>query len=297
MNIEQLKHFCQVYDYKNIQKASTHLYITQQGLSKSIKSLEKEFDTPLFLRTHDGVIPTTFADSIIGNVRSILEEEEAIQFKLNEIFKEHEGVITASCNNMMLQVLPIGTKIKVESAAPKAAWVYLERSETDALKDILDEKSDFAFISTPPDDTDFIVSKILAYPLVAMVDSSNPLSRKRVIHLSDLEDCYIVPFTNQWNFHFSLMNYMQKKGFKPKVEFEAEDAIHMYTIVNNRLGVGILPALYVNYLPSDTNIKYIPFDENIPWALSVITKKGRKQIHAIDHIITAFREQARLLRK
>lgn len=295
MNIEQLRHFCEVYDSKNILKASSNLYITQQGLSKSIRSMEKEFDTSLFIRTHEGVLPTAFADSIIGHVRSILQEEDAIKIKLNEFLKEQAEIITASCSNMMLQVLPIGTKVKVESAAPGAAWVYLERSESEALKDILDEKCDFAFISNPPDETKFTVTKILEYPLMAMVDASNPLSRKRVLHLSDLENSCVIPFTDQWNFHYALLNYMETKQFRPQIEFEAEDAIHMYTIVNNRLGVGILPALYVNYLPAGTNVKYIPFNETIPWALSVVTKKGRRPLPAMERIITAFKEQAKAI--
>lgn len=297
VNIDQLRHFCEVYDYRNILKASSQLFITQQGLSKSIRSLEREFDTALFIRTHDGVIPTTFADSIINNVRSILEEEAVIKTKLDKLLKEDEGIITVSCSNMMLQVLPRGTKVKVESTAPKAAWVYLERSETDALKDVLEEKCDFAFISNPPDETDFIVSKILQYPLVAMVPTSDPLSRKRVIYLSDLADSTIIPFSDQWNFHFSLMNYMREKKFTPTIDFEAEDPIHMFIVVNNRLGIGILPELYVNYLPAESKVKYIPFGENIPWALSVVTKRGKKHTQVIESIIEAFKEQARLMDK
>lgn len=297
MNLDHLKHFCTVYDCKSILRASSTLFITQQGLSKSIKSLEKEFDTSLFIRTHDGVIPTSFADSIINNVRTILEEEATINHKLEELLKKSDDIITASCSNMLLQVLPIGTQVKVESAAPNSTFVYFERSEREALNDVLNEKSNFAFISNPPDESNFNVTRILEYPLMAMVSTANPLSRKRVLHLSDLVDSYIVPFTNQWNFHYSLIEFLQNKGFDIKVQFEAEDAIHMFTIVNNRLGVGILPSLYANYIPANNNVKYIPFDEDIPWAISVITRKGRRQSDAIDRIIVAFQEQAKIVKQ
>lgn len=55
MRIELLKYFNAVCETKSINAASQQLYISQQGLDKAIRQLEKELDTLLFLRSNAGV--------------------------------------------------------------------------------------------------------------------------------------------------------------------------------------------------------------------------------------------------
>ena len=47
--------FYYVAQYKSFTKAASNLYISQQGVSKSIKTLEDELGAPLFLRTNSSI--------------------------------------------------------------------------------------------------------------------------------------------------------------------------------------------------------------------------------------------------
>ena len=58
MNTTTLKCFQMVYEEKSISRAARRLYITPQGLSRSIRQLEEELDALLFLRTVRGMEPT-----------------------------------------------------------------------------------------------------------------------------------------------------------------------------------------------------------------------------------------------
>ena len=58
MELRQIQYFIQLYKDKNITKASKNLFISQQGLSKSINKLEDELGFFLFERSSSGVIPT-----------------------------------------------------------------------------------------------------------------------------------------------------------------------------------------------------------------------------------------------
>ena len=64
MQINFLKSFLVLYQELNLSKACKRLYITQQGLSKQIQSLEKELNVVLFIRSKKGVTPTEIASKL-----------------------------------------------------------------------------------------------------------------------------------------------------------------------------------------------------------------------------------------
>ena len=78
MNQKQLAYFLTVYSEGSIQAAADKLYITRQGVSRSLRQLEEELAQPLFHRTANGITPTDFARSILPHVRQLLSEYDYI---------------------------------------------------------------------------------------------------------------------------------------------------------------------------------------------------------------------------
>ena len=58
MNQRQLKYFLEVYSTKSISKAAANLFVTPQGISKTIAALEKELNVSLFEHHHNRITPT-----------------------------------------------------------------------------------------------------------------------------------------------------------------------------------------------------------------------------------------------
>ncbi len=58
MDIENLKTFYAVTQYKSFQKAADILLVTQSGISRRIQALENELGVPLLLRTPQSVTLT-----------------------------------------------------------------------------------------------------------------------------------------------------------------------------------------------------------------------------------------------
>ena len=65
MNKKQLEYFMETYHYRNIQVAADNLYISHQGLSRVIRSLEDELGQALFVRSNRGLEPTDFATTLL----------------------------------------------------------------------------------------------------------------------------------------------------------------------------------------------------------------------------------------
>lgn len=62
MDTNAIESFIVLYETKNMHKAAERLYISQQGLSRIIRNLEKEWETVLFERFSGGMIPTKAGD-------------------------------------------------------------------------------------------------------------------------------------------------------------------------------------------------------------------------------------------
>lgn len=62
MDDKQLKNFMKLYELRNMHKAAEELFISQQGLSKSIQALEKDLRVQLFERDNNGMRPTMAGD-------------------------------------------------------------------------------------------------------------------------------------------------------------------------------------------------------------------------------------------
>lgn len=71
MQIKMLASLLELYKTKNISKTSEKLFISQQGLSRQIKALEKELGVSLFIRKKDGVVPTEICHQLMPSFQSI----------------------------------------------------------------------------------------------------------------------------------------------------------------------------------------------------------------------------------
>ncbi|SHI01092.1 LysR family transcriptional regulator [Clostridium grantii] len=71
MQMRFIESFLTLYDELNISKASLKLFITQQGLSRQINTLEKELDVVLFKRTKTGVEPTVLCNKLYPHLKEM----------------------------------------------------------------------------------------------------------------------------------------------------------------------------------------------------------------------------------
>ena len=81
MELRQIEFFLQLYKDRNVTVASQNLYISQQGMSKSIANLEKEIGFPLFKRSVSGVEPTVEARELHIYFRTVMEKSERVKAK------------------------------------------------------------------------------------------------------------------------------------------------------------------------------------------------------------------------
>lgn len=74
MEFQQLRHLLAAVETGNLLKAAEKCFISQSGLSRSIKSLETRLGVPLLIRGPKGVEPTIYGLSVLRRAKLILNE-------------------------------------------------------------------------------------------------------------------------------------------------------------------------------------------------------------------------------
>src|SRR5699024_4585027 len=79
MDMKQLEAFVAVIKYNSFTKAANHIYLSQPTISSHVRSLEKELEVQLIVRTGKDVYPTSSGKELFIQAQNILNiRDEAI---------------------------------------------------------------------------------------------------------------------------------------------------------------------------------------------------------------------------
>lgn len=90
MDIKILRYFLQICKDGSFSKAAKNLYISQQGLSKSISNLEKEIGVSVFNRTSKGNELTAYGEYLKNKASTIVYQFDILTEGINEIKQKNK---------------------------------------------------------------------------------------------------------------------------------------------------------------------------------------------------------------
>ena len=79
MTIEQLYQYTEVCRYRSITIAANNLHVSRQSISTTIKKLETEFNTELFIRLPNGVALTKAGETLYKHAQAIVTETSSLK--------------------------------------------------------------------------------------------------------------------------------------------------------------------------------------------------------------------------
>ena len=73
MTLTQMLYAVKIAETKSMNKAAAELFITQPALSSTMRDLEEEIHTEIFIRTNKGIVITTEGEEFLSYARQMLE--------------------------------------------------------------------------------------------------------------------------------------------------------------------------------------------------------------------------------
>ncbi|MCY8039807.1 LysR family transcriptional regulator [Bacillus paralicheniformis] len=246
MNIQKYVAFVKVVELGSFTKAAQSLDYTQSGISRMINDLETEWGVSLFERGRAGINLTSDGLKLLPQLKRICNEHEILMTQIEELHDIKTGMIRiGTFSSVATHWLPNMIRI-FKKDYPKIDFELLLGDYTEIESWILNGRVDFGFVRLPskPDlDTIFVEQDRL---LVVM-----PLNHP-------LANCEKFPIDNLLNSPFMLLEkgakaeiseIFEMHQISPQVNFTTWDDYAIMSMVENGLGISILPELILKRIP------------------------------------------------
>ena len=275
MDLRQIEYFTQLYKDLNITKASRHLFISQQGLSKSLSKLEAEIGLPLFERSVQGVSPTAAANQLYESFDKVADAYHDLQTQIQHV--KGRRMLNIGAPEFFSMCCDRDTFGKYELDHPEISIQYREMDINQIEDGLLSGNLDVGFMTSPVSDRMKIHICISREPVYVVMHNSHRLARRKYLYMKDL-NANVLLFLSSIP---SINQRIQREADRLDLEYQIRDAVSASEFImkiHGSLILGIGSRKLFQYFDFP-DIRYIPLkmDQGEPLfiEMNMVSDKGR----------------------
>lgn len=241
MELRHLRYFVAVAEDLSFTKAAAKLHLAQPSLTRQIHNLEEELGVRLLNRSKSQVTLTQEGRSFLTDARRILALATESVLAVQRLSRGEVGQLNISyLSNFDFELLPETLKA-FRFSFPHVALNLFDMTPAEQLRALEARKIDVGFVGLPPPETATAIrwESIAQQRTVVVLPAKHPLTRKRQLKLSELENLFFVGMSEKTHpgFREWLNRTCQVAGFTPRVLQDAELDAALMTFVAEGLGV------------------------------------------------------------
>ena len=252
MNIQKYKAFIKTVEYGSFSQAAIRLSYSQSGISRMIADLEKEWGVTLLERGRGGIRLTSDGTKLLPFMKKVCEEFDSLQQQVDELNGLQSGLIRiGTFSSVATHWLPPVLK-RFQHDYPNIDFELLMGDYSEIEEWILDGRVDFGFLPLPVSDklTTIVMDED---PLLAVIPKDNPYANQISFPVEALCD---YPFILLEKGEKGDVTYIfEENKINPQIRFTTLDDYAIMSMVENGLGISILPGLILKRNPYDIAVK------------------------------------------
>lgn len=240
MTISQLGVFVKVVDMGSFTKAAEALNMTQSAVSHAIAGLEAELGVVLLIRNRrQGIILSDFGRRVLEPIRGILNgvahiEQEAAAEKGLESGTIRVGSFPSAAARLLPKIM--GT---FEKLHPNIDIVLFEGTDQEVAEWLHSRVIDVGFVAQSAPGNDMI--PLTKDKMVAVLPKDHVLGGSQILSVSALVDH---PFImSSGGCEPLIMELFSRSQCSPSVKFEVRDTATILNMVQEGLGITIVPEM------------------------------------------------------
>ena len=250
--IQKYKAFLKVVEYGSFTKAAQALNYTQSGVSRMIHDLEREWELSLFDRNRSSLHVTEEGKALVPYLQRICNEKEKLLQHIHALKNIETGTIRiGTFSSVATHWLPHMIK-RFKQDYPLIEFELLLGDYKEIEQWVEEGHVDFGFLSgelTRPLETLFVEGD----RLLAVIPATHPLAQADVFPMQALNES---PFMLLEKGESEVISAIfEEHNIQPMVHFKTWDDYAIMSMVENDLGISILPELILKRIPYDVVVK------------------------------------------
>ena len=253
MELRHLRYFIAVAEQKGFREASRFLHVSQPAISKTLSQLQQELGTKLFARSGRTVKLTPQGEVFYQEtLRTLKQSDHAVEAAQRAARGEIGTLTLGFCSVATAGFLPgivrqykellPGVRLLLREMNPPQQEAAFSRGEIDVG------------ITRPPFGKKLLqelnVEVVLREPLLVAVPTDHPFKNRRIkIECLSDEPLILLHRDGAPTIYDAILGMCQKRGFAPKVAYEADMMQTTFTLVAGGQGVAIVPMCTLNLRP------------------------------------------------
>jgi DNA-binding transcriptional LysR family regulator len=263
IEFRHLLYFKTVAEELHFRKAAERLFITQPGLTRQIKQLEELYKVQLFERGNRFVRLTKAGEFLKNEVDLLFNHLTAIENQLTKINEGKLAELKLGFIGSAVQLILPQLLASLKKEYPNIDINLQELSNEAQLNLIHKNELDFGFVRNylPFEELSYInlseENFALVVPQNYVYDTTKP------INIADFKKKPFILFSKDYSssYYNLVMSIFSDHGFKPSIALRTVNALTIFNLVEQGLGVAIVPSsLKKGY---NLQVKFIEL-KNIP---------------------------------
>ena len=246
INLELYRIFYVVAETGNITKASEQLCISQPAVTKQIKNLESQLNTPLFIRTKKGVVLNECGQKIFLNVKQALTLLDEASSKTKEFAELNTGTIKIGTSTTLMRKYLLKYIEKFHNKYPNVVVdIY-----TDPTKELITKLKNGMIdliIGKIPDnfDNDLEYYELDKTKYIFMANKNYFDLKNMTLSPKDLEKYPMLIQEYPANSRLSVENYFKNNNVQLEPKMNIASSNLLIDFINMGYGIGYVTELYV----------------------------------------------------
>ena len=279
MDLRQLEHIIAISEERSITKAAEKLFITQSALNQQLQKLEKEMETPLFIRTRSDWQLTPAGKIYVDSAKEILNIRKDAYNRIHDLSAQSHrqftiGLIPERGVDMFTAIYPAFHK-----EWPDVVLEPVEQNVRTMQKQISKGNIDLGLITLTQEQKDHNTYLHMAEEEIFLaVPASHrfaPLGSPDrhtapEISLSQFQDDSFILIAQTSTMYPLVEKLFEEAGFKPNILFSTSSNVSKYRMVKAGVGCTLLPATFA--IPMQ-NVVYFRLNQHPHWEVTICCRK------------------------
>lgn len=258
----EIEYFIEVYRTKHVSRSAIRLGVTQPTLTQSLQRLEEKLQTPLFLRSKRGVVPTPAGDAFHAQAQTLLESWRNLSESIQVSQTELKGRFRVGCHPCVGAYTVPSFLASLTEKAPEIGIDLIHDSSRKITEAIVSYGVDLGFVVNPAKHPDLVLKKIGNDRVVFWKKRGLKTVPKRIFADVDTRQIEVV------------LEKSHQKMFRDWTVVQSASLELVRTLTLSGQGIGILPERVALADGADL----VEYDERLPSFNDEIYVAYRKEV-------------------